>query len=98
MPKKNVVVEKAVEIKERSVQKMSHLRENGKEIGKDLKGIGAGLIKTGASAFCLVKDTLRVPLSVCKDIRDGVKKPLENQEDQKVEEPKQEVILCEASS
>lgn len=48
-----------------------NLKQNLQELGKDCKGIGTGLAKFGASVFCLVKDTLKVPVSIARDIRDG---------------------------
>ena len=48
-----------------------NLKQNLQELGKDCKGIGTGLARFGASAFCLLKDTLKVPVSIARDIRDG---------------------------
>ena len=79
-------------IKKEEVVTMKHLKTNFSEIGKDFKGIGAGLIKTGASLFCLAKDTLRIPVSACKDIRDGVKRPLDDTK------PEAKVVTCEVVS
>ena len=44
--------------------KIYHTKNNIKEIGKDIKGIVY-------SSVSLIKDTLSVPLSICKDVRDG---------------------------
>ncbi len=44
---------------------LKHTKKNFLEIGKDIKGIVC-------SSVCLVKDTLSVPISICKDVRDGV--------------------------
>ena len=49
----------------------ANLKQNLQELGKDCKGIGTGLVKFGASTFCLLKDALKVPVSIAKDIRDG---------------------------
>lgn len=49
----------------------ANLKQNLQELGKDCKGIGTGLAKFGASTFCLLKDALKVPVSIAKDIRDG---------------------------
>lgn len=64
----------------------ANLKQNLQELGKDCKGIGTGLAKFGASTFCLLKDALKVPVSIAKDIRDG-------KLEKKAEEPAKTITL-----
>lgn len=70
--------------------KFNHTKKNIIEIGKDIKG-------TVCSAVCLVKDVLIVPLSICKDVRDGVvsaknKQPIDVKVEFKEPETKKEGV------
>lgn len=68
--------------------KFTNTKLNFKELWKDIKVIST-------TAVCLVKDTVSVPISMCKDVRDTyvenkkfkeqVKKYTEAKKDQKVE-------------
>lgn len=46
------------------MKKFEETRTNLKELGSDLKALGA-------SSVCLVTDTVRLPMSFCRDIRNA---------------------------
>lgn len=75
---------------------MKNTKKNLIELGKDVKGIGKSLFGAGASLVSLVADTLKVPVSVCKDVRDAIvinkeaKKAIREVQEQGIQEPKLE--------
>ena len=77
--------------------KFTNTKINFKELGKDIKVICS-------TTVCLVKDTVSVPISICKDIRDShienkqmkeaVKKYTQStQKVTKTENPKEEIAV-----
>lgn len=71
---------------------MKNTKKNFKELGKDLKGIGVSVFGAAASLVSTVVDTVKIPVSLCKDIRDI----MISNKDKKVEvETKAEVEVTE---
>ena len=85
---------------------MKNTKRNLIELGRDFKGIGISVLTTGASLVSLVIDTVKMPISVCKDARDFIvskkeSKVAENTEDTEkvvIKKPKVKKVIQNAEN